>query len=380
MKPVDKNLSPDEIEEIVKEFGDKLKTTGLTYNEVKIRTDVTKRVADENKMTVADWQAMWAAKAAPVAPSAAAAKATATKAKIAKEDVPVAPKPMDGKRVREITESVDANYFYIKAEDKKVTQKWIELRRQGGVVQNMLVVGPSGSGKTQGQQVVANENGMPFYKVDCASITTPDKWVGHKEVNEKGTYYVLSEHLRWLSADGFEPGMVCYDELTRLHPSMLNILIPILDGSESIWVPDLGIYVKVHPDTMICATANIGAQFSGTYGLDVALHDRFAVIQERAWPPAAEEVKILVKKTGIENDKARMLVDIANQVRAKAEQGAVGRPLSTRAIIDCSYWVAMGMSIIEASETTWVKKYSDEGKGSSERAMVRLILQGKAGA
>jgi MoxR-like ATPase len=332
---------------------------------------------------------MWAAKAvAAAAPAAATPPATAAPAagtkttakRKGKGDPEVEPveddKPRGG---REIAETVEKDYYWLKPEDRKVTEKWIELRRVGGVVQNMLIVGPSGSGKTQGQQVVAEANGMPFYKVDCASITTPDKWVGHKEVNEKGTYYVLSEHLRWLSADGFEPGMVCYDELTRLHPSMLNILIPILDGSESIWVPDLGIYVRVHPDTMICATANIGSQFSGTYGLDVALHDRFAVIQERAWPPAAEEAKILMKKTGVTSSQAQMLVDIAVQVRAKADQQAVSKPLSTRALIDCAYWVRMGMTIIEASETTWVKKYSEEGKGSSERAMVRLILQGKAG-
>jgi MoxR-like ATPase len=264
-------------------------------------------------------------------------------------------------------------------ENLAIGRTWMALRKNAGVVMNMLTVGPSGCGKTEGLKRLAQDAGIPFYKVDCASITTPDKWVGHKEVNEQGTYYVLSEHLRWLSGDGFEPGLLVYDEINRLHPSLLNILIPVLDGSQSIWVPDLGTYVKVHPDTVIAATANIGTSFSGTYGLDAALHDRFGVLMEQSFPPEDEEIKILVRRTGIEEAKAKTLVGIANTARVKAGAGELSKPVSTRALIDTSFWVTTGMSITEACEATFVKKYSEEGKGSSERMMVRVILQGMAG-
>jgi MoxR-like ATPase len=270
-------------------------------------------------------------------------------------------------------------YFWVKAEDKAFMRMWMNIRRGEGLVANLLVTGPTGAGKTEGMKEAAKENNLPLYKVDCASITTADKWVGHKEVDEKGTHYVLSEHLRWVSADGCEPGIVLYDELTRLHPSLLNILIPLLDGSQSIWVPELGINVNVHPDTLFAATANIGAGYSGTYRLDDAIAGRFGYRIEQAFPPVPEEVKVLVSRTGIDDGKAKTLVDIAQQTRNKVASSDISFPISTRNLLDTANLVASGMSIVEAADYTFIRFYSEDGGASSERVMVRQIVAGKAG-
>lgn len=374
---ITKDSSPDEILVIAEKYYEILSKSKLVFDRGKVLLDMKRRAAEAQTppMTVEDWEQMWAAKsiaAAPPAPPAAPApKKRTTKSK------PVAAPEPDPQRGSVVT--VDPDYFWMSHENVAVGKTWVALRKQAGVPMNLMVVGPAGCGKTEGLRRLAKDNDIPFYKVDCSSITTPDKWVGHKEVNEQGTYYVLSEHLRWLSADGFEPGIVVYDDITRLHPSLLNVLIPILDGSQSIWVPDLGIYVKVHPDTMIAATANIGSGFSGTYGLDIALHDRFGAVLEQGFPPSDQEVSILQRRTGITDQQAKMLVAVANQVRSKHDSGELSKPLSTRALIDAGLWVSTGMTVTEASEATWVKKYSPEGKGSSERTVVRLILQGIAG-
>jgi MoxR-like ATPase len=369
---ITKDSTPDEVLVIAEQYYAVLQQTKLAFSKDKVLLDMKRRAAEAQNppMTVEEWERMWATKMAAPAPEPEPVVPKAPRAKKA-----AVPKPEESARGAVI----DPNYFWMSQENQAIGRTWIALRKQSNVVMNMLAVGPSGCGKTEGLRRLAGDNGLPFYKVDCASITTPDKWVGHKEVNEKGTYYVLSEHLRWLSADGFEPGIVVYDEITRLHPSLLNILIPILDGSQSIWVPDLGIYVNVHKDTVIAATANIGTGFSGTYGLDVALHDRFGVLLEQTFPPDADEIVILQRRTGINTESARMLVAIANQTRLKADNGELSKPVSTRALIDSAFWVSTGMSVTEASEATFVKKYSPDGKGSSERTIVRLILQGVAG-
>lgn len=370
-KPISKDLTLDEIEEVVQEFVAKVKETGIAFNEEKIRGDVKKRVADMNGKSVEDWEKGFTA-APPVVEEKP--KTAKEKAKDTAERV---------KRVKEAAASVDGTYFFTKPEEMATYETWMKLRLEAGIVQHMLVVGPSGSGKTESLKRLAQAHNMPFYKVDCAAITTTDKWVGQKNivVTDKGpeTKFTLSEHLRWLGAIDCEPGLLIYDEITRLHPSLLNYLIPILDGSQEVWVPDLDLYAQVHPQTIIAATANIGVQFAGTYGLDVALHDRFAVIQERAFPPRDEEIKILQKRTGIDEKSAAMLVDIGINARQKADSGLVDRPVSTRALIDAAYWVAAGMSVFEACETTFVKKFSNEGGGSSQRMAIRLIVQGKAG-
>lgn len=372
---ITKDSTPEEVLQIAEKYFEVLQQTKLAFSKDKVILDMKRRAAEAQTppMSVEDWEQMWAAKNSappPPEPKKAAPRKKAEKVETVEEIQ---------KKVRGQVTPIDRTYFWMSPENQAKGRTWIALRKQAQVVQHMLVVGPSGCGKTEGLKQLAADNNLPFYKVDCASITTPDKWVGHKEVNEKGTFYVLSEHLRWLSGDGFEPGLLVYDEINRLHPTLLNLLIPILDGSQSIWVPDLGIYVKVHPDTIIAATANIGVGFSGTYGLDVALHDRFGAMMEQTFPPQDEESIVLSKKAGIDDATAKTLVNIATQARLKADNGELSKPVSTRALIDAAYWAATGMSITEACEATFVKKYSAEGKGSSERTVIRLIIQGMAG-
>lgn len=384
---VSKDTSPTDIEKIADEIEAVMKKTNLTSPRGKIVDNLKQRAADLNSLTVPDWDAMWAGRSAPAAAAPPPAKKRAAKA------APTEPEPeatIDltapeaGEQVRQrlkgAATKIDPSYFYMTPQNIAIGKTWMALRRDMGVVMNMLVVGPSGCGKTEGLKRLAEEFQIPFYKVDCAAITTIDRWVGHKEIvagpNGPETKYELSEFLKWISADGYEPGLVDLDEINRLHPQLLNMVIPVLDGSESLWVPDLGIRVPVHPGTMIAATANLGVGYSGTHNMDIALHDRFGVVMEQTFPPIDEEIAILVRRTGVDEPRAKTLVSVATQARAKAQQGEVSKYVSTRALIDWARWVTTGMSMTDAAEATFVKKFSEDGGSTSERSMIRLIVQG----
>lgn len=385
---VTKDTSPTDIEKIADEIEVVMKKTNLNSPRGKIVDNLKQRAADMNSMSIPDWDAMWAARQGPAAATAAPVKAKRTTAKKVAESEAEAPidltAPEAGEAVRQrlkgAATKIDPGYFYMTPQNIAIGKTWMALRRDMGVVMNMLVVGPSGCGKTEGLKRLAEEFQIPFYKVDCGSITTIDRWVGHKEIvagpNGPETKYVLSEFLQWISGDGFEPGLVDLDEINRLHPQLLNIVIPILDGSQSIWVPDLGVRVPVHPGTMIAATANLGVGYSGTHGMDIALHDRFGVVMEQTFPPIPEEVAILTRRTGLDDQRAQTLVTVATQARAKANQGEVSKFVSTRALIDWARWVTTGMSMTDAAEATIVKKFSEDGGSQSERAILRLIVQG----
>jgi MoxR-like ATPase len=328
-----------------------------------------RRAAEMNSLSVEDWRRKFEAAEASEAAAPEPAKKKAKKAS-------------DRGTVVEI----DRDYFYVEPLNQRIADNWMKLRQDMGIPQNLMVIGPSGCGKTELLQRLGREYGMPTYKVDCASITSPDKWVGHKElvVDESGqqvTQYVKSQHLKWLGAEGeFEPGILIYDEITRLSGPMLNMLIPILDGSQKIWVPDLGIYQEVNPKTMIAATANLGVGYSGTHALDIALQDRFSATIEATFAEEQEEIIILMRRTGLDEARAKVLVAIARQCRAKADDSSLSKYVSTRSLLDAATWAASGMKLVEACQATFVKKFSAEGRGDSERAIVELTVNGMAGS
>lgn len=359
------DMTLPEFEEQVDYFFKIIEAAKLPTSRDKVREDMLRRFAALNSMSETDAEAkLQATVAAPPPPPVA-------------EPTPEPTKPRRRRTKEE--KAKGATYFWVDPKHAAFMEMWMNLRKGQGNVANLLITGPSGCGKTEGIKRAGERFGMPVYKVDCASITTADKWLGHKEVDAEGTHYILSEHLRWLGAIDCAPGIVLYDEINRLHPSLLNLLIPVLDGSQSIWVPELGTTIQVHPDTLIAATANIGAGFSGTYKMDDALSYRFGYRLEQDFPPVAEEVKILTERTDIEQDKAKLLVDIANQSRNKVKVSKdLDAPITTRNLLETAELVAMGMTIQEAAEFTYVKFYSEEEGANSQRVMVRQITAGKA--
>lgn len=365
---INAKTTPDEIAEIAKEYASLLASKKLSANEDTIKASLEERAAKLNNMDVDTWRKSH----------------TTTPVEPPKPKAPPRPKRTKEEAIKAVAEAVrvDGDYFWMSPENIAIGRTWAALRNLG-IPMNMLIVGPTGCGKTQGVQTLAKDMGLPFYKVDVASVTTNDKWLGHKEiVVENGvavTKFVPSAHLEWLAALNGQPGILLYDEINRAHPAILNTLIPILDGFQSIWAPDMGQHVQVHPETKICATANIGTQYSGTYGLDAALFDRFSVIMEQTFPPEEEEVKILMKRTGVDEEAARTLVSCGTLTRAKAQGGDLSKAISTRNLIDAGYWVNAGMTVMEAAEATIVKKFSDDGGAAGERHLVRQIFQGKAG-
>lgn len=363
-----KDATPEDIRRMAEEYQALLAKSNVPMKIEQTIADMERRCAELNNMTVEAWKSHHETLAA-------------SQAAIPEPPVKASKKKAERGAVTEI----DRDYFFIDPKNQAKSTTWMKLRREMNVVMNMLVVGPSGCGKTELLQRLGREFDIPVYKVDCASITTPDRWVGHKElvVTERGqeTQYIKSMLLQWLAAEnGFAPGIVLFDEINRLRADLLNTLIPVLDGSQKIWVPDLGIYSEVHPDTMIAATANLGVGYSGTHAMDIALQDRFGVVMEATFPPADEEVRVLMRRTGVDEAKAKVLVNIATQARLKADSGELSKYVSTRGLIDAGFWTAAGMKIVDAADATFVKKFSADGRADSERAKVELIVSGMAGS
>lgn len=260
-----------------------------------------------------------------------------------------------------------------------LTRRALGPKFRGG----LLILGPAGSGKTEGVphaiERINNQHGtdIRLLKMDCPTVTDPQKWFGRREVDGKGTRYEKSDLILAIERGD----VILLDEISRLHPQIHNGIMPFLDGSNSVHLSDLNVTIERHPQTVFLATANMGVQYGGTYRMDWAMRERFPFTIERGWPPRDIEIDILVSHTGCDRDGAEQLVTIAAKTRAMFEGGDLRSQISTRTLVSAAWMVASGMSEREALEVTAVPLFDPDANGlagtESERQKVRSILQGK---
>lgn len=278
-------------------------------------------------------------------------------------------------------------YWYEKPGDMRLLDHYVLTRRAlGNALEGaLLIVGPAGSGKTRGVPLAiarlnqAHNLQMKVMRMDCATVTDTQKWLGRREIDDKGTHFHESDFMKAVR-DGW---VILLDEITRLHPHLSNFVMPLLDGSQSVHLSDLNYTIAVNPQTVFIATANIGAQFGGTHRFDWALRERFAYTIEREFPPEHEEIKILTSHTGVDEDAASVLVDIAGKTRQMYATGDLRSPISTRTLVSAAWLVASGMREREALEYTALPLYDGSADGvvgeKSERAQVKATIEGRTG-
>jgi Holliday junction resolvasome RuvABC ATP-dependent DNA helicase subunit len=250
------------------------------------------------------------------------------------------------------------------------------LRRmsQGSTdIMNTLLVGPQGCGKTSVAYEFAAKTKMPLLKMNCPLVREPRDWFGAKRAENGSVFWDKALFAEAIAQGGL---VVLLDEITRATPNVLNSLLPLLDWTRESYVEEAKEKLKVGPKTYFFATANIGAQFTGTFKLDSALADRFGAIVECSFLPAQEEAELLVKRSGISPDVAGRLVKVANMVRNENQNsGKLTETISTRVLLD------VARLYIPLKETafrfTVLPKFSADGGKQSERAQVLGFIQGQ---
>lgn len=247
-----------------------------------------------------------------------------------------------------------------------------------GVPENTLMIGPQGCGKTETCLQFAAHANLPVLKINCALVREPRDWFGYKTANDGNVEWVRSEFCKIVQRGG---AVILLDEISRAAPPILNSLMPLLDGTGQTFLEEVKEVVKRGPNLFFFATANIGNQFTGTYGkLDSALNDRFAIRIETTYLDAPSERKILIERTGIEPKVADRLVKVASMVRGHSD-GSLGSDLSTaistRNLLDAAeLYKSMGKKSFEFSI---LPLFSSKGGAASQQAKVLQIIQSQFG-
>lgn len=240
---------------------------------------------------------------------------------------------------------------------------------------NTMLIGPTGAGKTEIVMKICQLLGIECNVYDMGSMQDPltDLLGSHRLQNGSSTF----DYAKFVY-DVQKPGVILLDELSRAPLMANNILFPCLDSRRMLPVEIADSksdrQIKVHPQCVFIATANIGAEYSGTQEIDAALMNRFLPLQLDYLPESIEQ-KVLMNRTGISESDVIRIVNFANIVRAEAAQGNLSKSVSTRETIAVAEMVVDGFTILQALEFIICQKYLDNSF-SSELSYVKKLIMG----
>ena len=258
---------------------------------------------------------------------------------------------------------IDRDGFFVREED------WYLLVRNILTKTACMLTGPSGSGKTELVSLAAKKLGLEVCIYNMGTMLDPvSGLLGVHRLVQGGSVFDYAK----FTEDIQKPCVILLDELSRAPLSANNILLPCLDSRRELPVDIAGgngmRNIKVHPDCVFVATANIGAEYTGTSQMDRALVDRF-FMQEIGYMDADDEAMVLSKRCGIEESEAKIIVETARTLRNLFSKGEVSSTLSTRETIGAGRMVADGWSVLEAMERCFLPFYEGT-KTEGERGVV----------
>jgi MoxR-like ATPase len=241
-------------------------------------------------------------------------------------------------------------------------------------LRNVLLTGPTGCGKTAQAEYLSAILKRPYFESIVSQFIEPLDLLGTKGVRDGKTYFSESAFVEAVETD---EAIVVLDEINRAPASILNMLIPLLDHRGSVYIEELGRYVRVGKNVLFIGTANIGAEFSGTYRLDEAIVSRFPYRFEVSFLEEDQEATMIQARTQCDEDSARLLAKVGSTLRAKSSGfgGALSRQISTRQLLATAELVAKGLSIHDALDITVVPVFDKEGGTNSEQSQVLQSIQ-----
>ena len=238
-----------------------------------------------------------------------------------------------------------------------------------------ILIGPTGTGKTELVIRAAEKLGIDCHIYDMGSMIDPlsDLLGTHRLKNGNSVF----DYAKFVS-DIQKPGIILLDELSRAPLMTNNILFPCLDSRKTLPVEiadsENDREVKVHPNCVFIATANIGVEYSGTNDIDAALMNRFIPIQLN-YLDKETEIDIVKIRANISKKSAEKIVNIANLIRAEYLNSNISRSVSTRETIACGEMVADGFTELDSILNIICSKYQSSVYNNEYATVKKIIMK-----
>lgn len=273
--------------------------------------------------------------------------------------------------------TIEDDGFYVDPETWYLAVR--NIKRQ----ENTIFIGDTGTGKTELVQLISQRSGeggepMTYCEHDMSNMQDPVAGLLGVHRLKKGGVSVF-EYARFTKDIQTENACILLDELNRSPQMASNILFPCLDRRRRLHVEMAGEddlrMISVADGVTFTATANIGANYTGTQAIDAALMGRFFPIEMDYMKPE-HEIAVLKARVGVEGIEASRIVAIANNTRSQYRKQELSAVVSTRETLRASALVKDGFPVTMAMERVFLPLFEgDKNDGTSERGKVLMFIK-----
>jgi nitric oxide reductase NorQ protein len=225
----------------------------------------------------------------------------------------------------------------------------------------VLLKGPTGCGKTRFVEhmawQIARERTQPV-ETPLVTVTCHDDMTGSDLV---GRYLLSTDGTTWLDGpltQAVRSGALCYlDEIVEARKDTTVILHSLTDHRRMLPVERLGLTIQAHPDFLLVVSYNPGYQASAK-DLKPSTRQRFVAI-EFDYPDVELETAVIAHESGIDEDTARQLAFVGDQLRNLDEADIIDGP-STRLLVYVGALIRKGVAPLRACDVALVQAVSDD--------------------
>jgi len=228
----------------------------------------------------------------------------------------------------------------------------------------VLLKGPTGCGKTRFLRHMAYELDRPLVTVACHEDLSGADLVGRFLIQDGDT--VWQDGPLTLAA---RHGGICYlDEVVEARKDTVVLIHPLTDDRRQLPLDKLGTVIKAHPDFLLVVSYNPGYQ-SLLKEMKPSTRQRFVALSFD-FPPPEVERQVVMTESGVGQDLAAHLVDLAGRARGLTEYG-LSEGVSTRLVVYTAQLIAQGMDPHLACVSAMVGPATDDP--DLARSLIELV-------
>lgn len=217
----------------------------------------------------------------------------------------------------------------------------------------LLLKGPTGCGKTRFVAHMAARLGLPLHTVSCHDDLAA--------ADLTGRYLLKGGETVWQDGPltrAAREGGICYlDEVVEARKDVTVVLHPLTDDRRILPLERTGEILEAPPDFMLVVSYNPGYQ-NILKTLKPSTRQRFLAI-EFDFPPLEREIAIVATESGLDADRIRPLVMLAQKLRGLKGQD-VEEGVSTRLIVYCARLIKEGFPWRESIRSALIEPLTDD--------------------